>query len=70
MSGATWRILHGFLAVLVIGLGFGHAILTDGALDGFGTAVLLAFATAALLGVAAAYTARTRRSHLPRRPPR
>jgi hypothetical protein len=56
--------------VLVIGLGFGHAILTDGALDGFGTAVLLAFATVALLGVAAAYAARTRRSHLQRRPPR
>ena len=55
MSGPTWRILHGFLAVLVIGLGFGHAILTDGALDGFGTAVLLAFATVALLGVVAAY---------------
>ena len=73
MSGPTWRILHGFLAVLVIGLGFGHAILTDGALDGFGTAVLLAFAAVALLGVVAAYAARTRRaarSHLQRRPPR
>ena len=62
MSGPTWRILHGFLAVLVIGLGFGHAILTDGALDGFGTAVLLAFAAVALLGVVAAYAARTRRA--------
>ena len=37
MAGATWRILHGFLAALVIVLGFGHAVLTDGALDGFGT---------------------------------
>ena len=31
MSGTTWRILHAFLATLVIALGFGHAILTDGA---------------------------------------
>ena len=73
MSGPTWRILHGFLAVLVVGLGFGHAVLTDGALDGFGTAVLFAFAAVALLGVVAAYVARTRRaarSHLQPRPPR
>ena len=62
MSGPTWRILHGFLAVLVVGLGFGHAVLTDGALDGFGTSVLLAFATVALLGIASAYVARTRRA--------
>jgi predicted ferric reductase len=70
MSGATWRILHGFFALLVIGLGFGHAVLTDGALDGFGTWVLLAFATVAVLGVASAYAARTRRAGLQRRPPR
>ena len=72
MSGPTWRILHGFLAALVVGLGFGHAVLTDGALDGFGTSVLLAFATVALLGIAGAYVARTRRAargaaHLQRR---
>ena len=73
MSGPTWRILHGFLAVLVIGLGFGHAILTDGALDGFGTAVLLAFATVALLGVAPPTRlgpGGRQRSHLQQRPPR
>ena len=76
MSGTTWRILHAFLALLVVGLGFGHAVLTDGALDGFGTWVLLAFATVALLGIASAYTARTRRAargtrpHLQQRPPR
>ena len=74
MSGPTWRILHGFLAVLVVGLGFGHAVLTDGALDGFGTSVLLAFATVALLGIAGAYVTRTRRAArgagpLQRRPP-
>ena len=38
----TWRILHGYLAVVVIVLGFGHAILTDGALDAAGTVVLVA----------------------------
>ena len=62
MAGATWRILHGFLAALVIGLGFGHAVLTDGALDGVGTPLLLAFATVALLGVLSAFAARRRRA--------
>ena len=62
MAGATWRILHGFLAALVIGLGFGHAVLTDGALDGIGTPLLLAFATVALLGVLSAFAARRRRA--------
>ncbi len=62
MSGATWRILHGFLATLVILLGFGHAVLTDGALDGPGTAVLLGFGALALGGVGAAYLTRTRRA--------
>lgn len=62
MSGPTWRILHAFLAVLVIVLGFGHAILTDGALDGRGTAVLLSLGAAALLAVAVAYAARVRRA--------
>ena len=50
MSGTTWRVLHGFLAALVVLLGFGHAVLTDGALDGVGTPVLLAFAAVALSG--------------------
>ncbi len=62
MSGTTWRILHAFLATLVIALGFGHAILTDGALDDGGTAVLLGFAALALGGVAAAFIARSRRA--------
>ena len=62
MAGATWRVLHGFLAALVIFLGFGHAVLTDGALDGFGTSVLLAFGTVALVGVGGAYAARRRRA--------
>ena len=62
LRGATWRILHAFLATLVIALGFGHAILTDGALDGAGTAVLLGLGALALGAVAAAYVARTRRA--------
>jgi predicted ferric reductase len=73
MSGMTWRVLHGFLAALVVALGFGHAVLTDGALDGAGTPVLLAFAAVALLGIPSAYAARTRRAarrHLQRQPPR
>jgi predicted ferric reductase len=62
MAGATWRILHGFLAALVVFLGFGHAVLTDGALDGVGTALLLGFGALALVGVGGAYTARRRRA--------
>jgi len=62
MSGPTWRILHAFLATLAIVLGFGHALLTDGALDGPGTAVLLGFGAAAVLAVAGAYVARARRA--------
>jgi predicted ferric reductase len=58
---ATWRILHGYLAVVVIVLGFGHAILTDGALDAGGTVVLFALGAAALVLVGAAYVARARR---------
>ena len=56
----TWRVLHAYLAVVVIALGFGHAVLTDGALDGIGTPVLLAFGALGLAGVPAAHFARTR----------
>jgi len=62
MSDETWRILHGFMAVLVIALGFGHAILTDGALDGAGTLVLLAFGALGLAAIPAAFLRRTRRA--------
>jgi predicted ferric reductase len=57
----TWRVLHAYLAAVAIALGVGHAVLTDGALDGAGTAVLLALGAAGLLGVPAAHLARTRR---------
>ena len=61
LSPMTWRVLHAYLAVVVIVLGFGHALATDGALDGIGTAVLLSFGALGLLGVPAAHLARTRR---------
>ena len=57
----TWRILHAYLAAVAIALGVGHAVLTDGALDGTGTVILLALGAAGLLGVPAAHVARTRR---------
>jgi len=64
LSTRTWRVLHAYLAAVAISLGIGHAVLTDGALDGAGTAVLLALGAAGLLGIPAAHLARTR----PRRP--
>ena len=61
LSAMTWRVLHAYLAAVAIALGIGHAVLTDGALDGAGTALLLALGAAGLLGVPAAHLARTRR---------
>ncbi len=61
LADDTWRILHGFTAVLVIALGFGHAILTDGALDGAGTVVLIALGALGLVAIPAAFLRRTRR---------
>ena len=60
-SAVTWRVLHAYLAAVAIALGVGHAVLTDGALDGAGTALLLALGAAGLLGIPAAHLARTRR---------
>ena len=57
---ATWRVLHAYLAVVVLALGIGHAVLTDGALDGAGTTVLLLLGALGLIGVPAAHVARTR----------
>ena len=62
IAAATWRLLHAYLAVVVIALGIGHAVLTDGALDDAGTAVLLVLAAIGLLGVPAAHVTRTRRA--------
>jgi predicted ferric reductase len=66
LSTTTWRVLHAFFAVLVVVLGIGHAVLTDGALDGAGTPVLLASGAAALGGIA--YAAIRRAQRLPARP--
>jgi len=46
--------------VLVIVLGVGHAVLTDGALDGAGTPVLLLLGAAALAAVGWAHATRPR----------
>ncbi len=68
ISPATWRLLHAYLAVVVIVLGIGHAVLTDGALDDAGTAVLLVLGAIGLVGVPAAHAVRTRRAR-GQRPP-
>ena len=60
LSAGTWRVLHAYLAVVVIALGIGHAVLTDGALDGAGTTVLLLLGALGLFGVPAAHAARMR----------
>lgn len=62
LGAATWRVLHAYLALLVILLGIGHAMLTDGALDGAGTALLVALGALGLLSIPAAHAARTRRA--------
>lgn len=62
LAAGTWRLLHAYLAVVVITLGIGHAVLTDGALDDAGTTVLLVLGAIGLLGVPAAHVARTRRA--------
>jgi len=71
ISPATWRLLHAYLAVVVIVLGIGHAVLTDGALDDAGTKVLLVLGAIGLLGVPAAHVVRARRARgQPPREPR
>jgi len=67
VSTTTWRVLHTFFAVLVVVLGVGHAVLTDGALDGVGTPVLLALGATSLVGIAYAAVSRARRLSVSRR---
>lgn len=52
------RILHAFFAALTLLLGVGHAVLTDGALDGPGTVLLLLLAALGVAGIVAARTTR------------
>jgi predicted ferric reductase len=61
VSPGTWRVLHAYLAFVVITLGIGHAVLTDGALDGAGTVVLVSLGALGLLAIGAAHITRTRR---------
>jgi predicted ferric reductase len=61
LSASTWRVLHAYLALVVITLGIGHAVLTDGALDGAGTIVLLSLGAVGLVAIPAAHVTRTRR---------
>ncbi len=72
LSRTTWRILHAYLAVLVLVLGVGHAVLTEGALDGAGTPLLLGLGAVGVLGVTGAVLtdARRRRPHRRERPER
>jgi hypothetical protein len=62
LSAGAWRMLHAYLAVVVVALGIGHAVLTDGALDGAGTMVLVLLGALGLLGVPAAHVTRARRA--------
>lgn len=48
------QILHSFFAALTLLLGVGHAVLTDGALDGPGTVVLLLLGALGVAGITAA----------------
>ncbi len=61
LSRTTWRILHAYLASLVLVLGVGHAVLTEGALDGAGTPLLVGLGVVGVLGVGAALAGDARR---------
>lgn len=61
------RVLHAFFAALALLLGVGHAVLTDGALDGPGTVVLLLLAALGVAGIVAARTTRPIRTNGARR---
>ena len=59
-SRPTFRLLHGGFALLAAVLGIGHAVLTDGALEGVGTVVLVASGVLAVAGTAAGVLSRRR----------
>ena len=65
LSRTTWRVLHAYLAVLVLVLGVGHAVLTDGALEGAGTPLLVGLGALGLVGIAAAIVLDARRRRSP-----
>ena len=55
------QVLHAFFAALTLLLGIGHAVLTDGALDGPGTVALLLLAALGVAGITVARMPRRRR---------
>ena len=61
LSRTTWRVLHAYLGVLVLVLGVGHAVLTDGALDEAGTPLLIGLGALGLVGIGAAVVLDRRR---------
>jgi hypothetical protein len=61
LSRTTWRVLHAYLAAVVIVLGVGHAVLTDGALEGAGTPLLLGLGALGVAGIGGAVLADRRR---------
>ncbi len=65
MAATTWRIVHAYLATLALGLGIGHAVLTDGALDGAGTPLLVGYGALGLAGVGLAHGLRRKRTTHP-----
>ncbi len=58
----TWRLVHAYLALVVVVLGVGHAVLTEGALEGAGTPVLLALGAVGAAGILARAGRDARRS--------
>ena len=53
-SGTGFAVLHSFFAALALLLGVGHAVLTDGALEGWGTILLCLLGAAGAAGIVAA----------------
>lgn len=68
-SPATWRFLHGSLAALVVVLGVGHAVLIQGALDGWGTVVLFVLGGLGAVGAVWRLAVVLRRTSRPTTPP-
>ncbi len=53
-SGSGFAVLHSFFAALALLLGVGHAVLTDGALEGWGTILLCLLGAVGAAGLVAA----------------
>lgn len=53
-SGSGFAVLHSFFAALALLLGVGYAVLTDGALEGWGTVLLCLLGAVGVAGLVAA----------------